>query len=259
MKFSIITCTHNSAKYIKDNIDSIKKQSFQDYEHIFIDGLSNDSTPNILELYRNENPDKIRIFKLAPNGISDAMNRGVVEARGQYLIHLHSDDFFQDENVLSDVNQYLERYNYPDWIFCKELHINNKESLGVYPKFDLYKSDSRFFWSSYLLGMNNYIRHQTVFIKKDVFDRYGLFRPDLKCVMDVEMWLRIKNKTRWLFFDRATTTYRHHEEARSTGKNFIRENDFEYYNIHKEYLSAVSFLIFKVVNKILKIKNFKKS
>ena len=77
MKFSIITCTYNSEKFLKKNIESVKKQNFKDFEHIFIDGFSQGGTINIIKNYQTEFPQRVKLFQVEPKGISHAMNEGI--------------------------------------------------------------------------------------------------------------------------------------------------------------------------------------
>ena len=122
MKFSIITCTYNSAVFLEKNINSVKKQMYENYEHIFIDGFSSDKTPEIIKKYKQENPENIIFFQTKPKGISSAMNEGIRKAKGDYLIHLHSDDSFFDKNVLQDVADFLEQNPGLDWLYGKASH-----------------------------------------------------------------------------------------------------------------------------------------
>jgi glycosyltransferase involved in cell wall biosynthesis len=101
--FSIITCTHNSSLFLQKNIESLKKQNLRDFEHIFIDGFSTDRTVDIIKKYQAEYPNQVKLFQFKPEGISKAMNQGIKNSSGEYLLHLHSDDFLFDENVLEDV------------------------------------------------------------------------------------------------------------------------------------------------------------
>lgn len=254
MKFSIITCTHNSARYLADHINSVKNQKFSDWEHIFIDGHSQDETVALITAYQQQFPNQVKLQQQEPRGIAPAMNEGIKLAQGDYLIHLHADDQLYDETVLEKVQVFLQANNYPDWIFGREKHINDQGVIGLYPRFKIYTADSRTPGGSYFLGIANYVRHQTVFIKPEVFKKYGLFREDLQCTMDVEMWLRLKDQTRWLFFDSLIAIYRHHAQAQSTNPNNRRANDQEYFKVHREYLNFFNFSIFYLFNLLLKLR-----
>src|SRR6185436_13759336 len=79
----------------------------------------------------------VRFYRLAPKGIANAMNEGVRLARGDYLIHLHSDDYLYDDDVLRDVAAFLETHDY-DWIYGKEKHVlesENKVMISNMPRY----------------------------------------------------------------------------------------------------------------------------
>jgi len=97
-KVSIITVVYNGEKYIENTINSVLSQSYKNIEFIIIDGESKDNTMNIVNKFR----DKIDIIiSEKDNGLSDAMNKGVKLANGEYIIHMHSDDMFTTENSLA--------------------------------------------------------------------------------------------------------------------------------------------------------------
>lgn len=72
--FTIITCTYNSAIFVENNIRSVKEQSYTDFEHIFIDGNSTDTTLDKIRKYQNKYPQKVMLYARAPKGISNAFN-----------------------------------------------------------------------------------------------------------------------------------------------------------------------------------------
>ena len=213
MKFSIITCAHNSEKYVHNNINSIKSQKFKDFEHIFIDGFSKDRTMHIINKYQKQYPNKVKIFQFPAQGIADAMNKGIEKAQGQYLIHLHSDDYFDNKEVLEEVSRFLKKNNNPDWIFGKAIFINTETKKSrVVPHRSIYHKAR--FW---LLLLTNYINHQTVFIKKEVFQKYGFFDKNLSNNMDYEMWLRLtKNQVKSKFINRIICHFTVRPDSQST-------------------------------------------
>jgi len=200
MKFSIITCTYNSAQYIQKNINSVKNQTCQNFEHIFIDGFSTDSTIEIIEKYRQEFPEKVKLFQFPAKGISNAMNQGIEKSSGEYLTHLHSDDSFYDNTVLQNVDEFIERKNKPDWIYGKiNVVEKNDASVGTFPERKLLQLGKNIF-SSYFLKFFNFIPHQAVFIKKKTIEKFGCFDESLKSSMDYDLWIKIRNKTKFILF-----------------------------------------------------------
>ena len=89
MKVSIITVTHNSAKYLQECIDSVVNQTYRNIEHIIIDGGSTDGTIDIIKHYDNH---IAKWVSEADNGIYDAINKGMNLASGEVIGILNSDD-----------------------------------------------------------------------------------------------------------------------------------------------------------------------
>jgi glycosyltransferase involved in cell wall biosynthesis len=97
---SVITVVRNGERYIEQTIQSIINQSYDNIEYIILDGCSSDRTLEIIQKYAN----KIDYWLSASdNGLSDVMNRGVELATGQYISHLHSDDFFLNHDLVESV------------------------------------------------------------------------------------------------------------------------------------------------------------
>ncbi|OGJ37772.1 MAG: hypothetical protein A2182_03165 [Candidatus Pacebacteria bacterium RIFOXYA1_FULL_38_18] len=233
--FSIITCTKNSEKYLKNALDSVENQTYKNYEHIFVDGKSNDKTISLLESYKkNNNLIEIKILSKTSKGIANAMNEGIKVSKGKYIFILHSDDGFYDNDVLKDVAVFLEARQNLDWIYGKICVIekNKKNIVGFFPTRWVFQQS----WH-YLLKFFNFIPHQSVFIKKEVFLKNGYFREDLKTMMDQEYWLRINYQTNWKFFNRTISNYRIHEAAQSSSKKNYQANINEYIKIQNKYIN----------------------
>lgn len=104
MKYSIITVNLNNASGLKDTIESIISQTCNDYEFLIIDGGSVDHSKSIIEDYQSH----IDYWVSEPDtGIFNAMNKGIIASKGDYLIFMNSGDCFYDEKVLEDSLQYL--------------------------------------------------------------------------------------------------------------------------------------------------------
>ena len=97
---TVITIVYNDAPAIKDTIESVIGQEFDDYEYVIIDGGSNDGTRQIIDKYSNV---VNTIISENDNGIYDAMNKGVNVANGEWLIFMNSGDCFYDNSVLKHV------------------------------------------------------------------------------------------------------------------------------------------------------------
>lgn len=115
MKISIITPTYNSSKTIRDTLDSIKLQTYQDIEVVIIDGLSSDNTLEIVQEYRKYF--HIKVISEKDMGIYDAMNKGIDLAMGNIVHILNSDDLYFNENILSDISSIFNKNTNIDMVY----------------------------------------------------------------------------------------------------------------------------------------------
>jgi putative colanic acid biosynthesis glycosyltransferase len=104
MKISIITVNYNNDFSLENTISSVIKQYFLDYEYIVIDGGSNDNSVEIIKKYAS----KITYWiSEKDNGIYHAMNKGIAQASGEYILFLNAGDIFADTTVLQKIEPYL--------------------------------------------------------------------------------------------------------------------------------------------------------
>jgi glycosyltransferase involved in cell wall biosynthesis len=253
MKFSIITATYNSDRFILKNIESVKKQTHSSWEHIFVDGFSSDKTKQIILDYKKQFPNQVRLIESPPKGISNAMNVGIKNATGDYLIHLHSDDSLFDDNVLKDTNQYLEKNDF-DWIYGKSNIIESDGSkIGVWPHKKIHKHNSKSFFGKQLIKYMNFIPHQTVFIKPDVFQKFGSFDETLKTSMDSDLWMRIINKTKWSFFDKTICNFTVRKDAESSNLQNKKRNKINYAQVQKRHLNKIEYVFGRFIENTINL------
>lgn len=155
---SIITPTCNSAQEIESCILSVAEQSCADKEHLIIDNLSSDETLDIVKRYATLYP-HIRYLSERDNGIYDAMNKGIKKSCGQWIYFLGSDDTFFDRHVLRDLR-------FADATELDVIYGNVK--WGKWGK----TYDGEFSLAK-LLKKN--ICHQSIFFRRELFERYGKF------------------------------------------------------------------------------------
>jgi glycosyltransferase involved in cell wall biosynthesis len=200
MKVSVVTCTYNSEKYLEECLDSVAGQTYQDIEHIIVDGQSSDRTLDIIG--KNEN---LVVHKRAPNGISDAMNHGISLASGDLIACLHSDDYFYDSNVVETVVKQFERTN-KRWSYGghNALLSETESRLHNVVAYSL----PRFYWQ-------NFIHHPTVFAHRSLFEECGDFDTSYKYAMDVDLWHRFLNVATPLPIDSIITCFRRYGESLS--------------------------------------------
>lgn len=245
--FSIVTCTRNSSKYIEKNIFSIKTQTFKNWEQIFVDGFSTDTTQKKIGHYKNSFRSKVRFYQTKPLGISNAMNIGIKKSRGKYILILHADDSLFGNDVLKRVFSFLNKNKSLDWIYGKiNVVEEDGKCIGQYPSKKIYK-----LFPKYLYKFYNLIPHQAVFMKRMIFDKFGFFDENLKSSMDIDLWLRILNRTKWKFLDETIADYTIRKGAQSSGMARKSENDLFLLKTVKKHLNFVEYMFFMLVMKVV--------
>jgi glycosyltransferase involved in cell wall biosynthesis len=172
---SIITINLNNVSGLAQTIKSVRNQLFNDFEYLIIDGKSTDGSLEVIK----ENSDLLSFWvSEQDNGVYEAMNKGIKEAQGTYLLFLNSGDFLIGDTVLQEV--FSEKLS-ADIIVCGvNILKNNKIITTILP------DEAITFGSIYHKGLN----HQSTFIIKNLFDRLGLYREEYKYNGDIEFWYR---------------------------------------------------------------------
>ncbi len=173
---SIITISFNSAATIERAICSVLKQSYRGIEYIIVDGASWDATVKIIRRYE----DRIDYWQSEKDrGISDAFNKGIKLSTGSILGILNSDDWYEKDAVLNAVKAFSEDQDAAIVHGNLRLHHNEKYLFTIRPQEDV---------SS--LRTEMVCNHPTCFVRREVYDKCGLFNTKLKYAMDHELLLR---------------------------------------------------------------------
>jgi len=191
MKISIITASFNCAQTIEDCIQGIVDQTYPDIEHIIIDGGSRDRTLEVI----NKNRDKIaKIVSEPDKGIYDAMNKGIGLATGDIIGIINSDDVVADTSVIETVVKCLSERNadtcYGDLVYVDR--ENTDKVIRYWKAEDFHRERFRNGWMP---------PHPAFFVKKEIYDQYGLFNLNFPVAADYELMLR------FLYKYNVSTTY----------------------------------------------------
>ena len=175
MLLSIITINLNNKNGLEQTLRSIISQSFKDYEIIIIDGASTDGSLDVINNYS-----QYITYCVSENdsGVYNAMNKGLVKANGEYLYFLNSGDVLYDDGVL---NKVVSEFGDVDIVYgdVELVPSNRKSFIKTYPN----TLTMNFFYNSSLC-------HQSIFFRKILFDRYGLYSEEYKYSSD---WLFTMN------------------------------------------------------------------
>ncbi|KAA3649610.1 MAG: glycosyltransferase [Bacteroidetes bacterium] len=184
MKVSIITVCFNSEKTIEDTILSVVSQSYANIEYIILDGISSDSTLEIVEKYR---ANIAVVISEKDGGMYDALNKGIDLATGEVIAILNSDDVYKDKHVIQEVVDSLIANNsdacYGDLVYVDK---NNLNLVSRYWKAKAYKEN--YFIKGWMPP------HPSFFVKKTCYETYGKFNLGLVSAADYELMLRFIHK-----------------------------------------------------------------
>lgn len=217
MKLSIITINYNNAEGLRKTLASVASQTFRDFEHIIVDGASTDGSVEIIRQYadseairpegykaiRQENS-KADNLASSPNhlitsspitwisekdrGVYDAQNKGIRLAHGEYCYFLNAGDTFCADDVLERMfspNSLIASSpnRLPDILYGNEIIVDgNGQRVGIArgvenPSFvDLY---------------NSCMKHQASFIRRSLFDKYGMYDADMRICSDFDWFFRV--------------------------------------------------------------------
>jgi glycosyltransferase involved in cell wall biosynthesis len=179
-KISIVTASFNSIKTIVETIESVKKQDYPNWEHWVIDGGSTDGTLEVLKKYPH-----LKWISEKDEGHYHAMNKGIQRSTGEVVNMLNADDCLTP-GALRKVGEAFEAH--PDWdaLFGDIIYVDG-EDREIYRR-----REAKYDYDVLRLSGVCYVIHQTLFVKKAVHDRIGLYhhKDYLNCC-DYEFILRM--------------------------------------------------------------------
>ena len=210
MRLSIITVTLNSKKTIISTLNSILSQTYKDIEHIIVDGGSTDGTVQIINEYNHHNK-KLIISK--GSGIYKSMNLGIENASGEIITILNSDDIYQNENSISNVMKCVSKFPNKSIFLGDVVYFKNTSFYNIYRH---YKAKNFKTWQ---LKIGLMPPHPPSFIKKKIYNKYGLYYENFKIASDFEIFLRLIYKYK-LDFKILNQTIVRMRMGGISGKNF---------------------------------------
>ena len=195
MQISVIIPTYNRAERLGKAIDSVLDQSHQEFELIIVDDGSDDNTAEMIESYSSD----IVYLRQKKSGPAAARNRGIEKARYDLLAFLDSDDWFAKNKLeiqMEAMNRnpsYLISHTQETWY--RNGNILNQKVKHRKNSGDIFKQSLELC----AVGMS------TVMIRRETFERYGLFDEDFSCCEDYDLWLRVSAEQEFLLVDEPLT------------------------------------------------------
>lgn len=186
MKVTIITVCLNSQSSIERTIKSVLSQNYKNLEYIIVDGGSIDKTLDIVENYKQFIS---KIISEKDSGIYSAINKGLKIATGDVISILHSDDYFIDENVLSEIVTYFKNDKNLECLIGSTIM---KKQLGD----KILRKYSPLYFKKWMMYFGVSPPHPSTFVKNFVYKKNGLYKEKYKIAGDFEFYLRILFKSK---------------------------------------------------------------
>ncbi|MHB9142807.1 MAG: glycosyltransferase family 2 protein [Paludibacter sp.] len=226
-KITIITPSYNQGKFIKRTIESVLNQGVNDVEYLVFDGGSTDETVEILRTYG----DRIKWISEKDDGQADAVNKGLLQAAGDIIGWLNSDDIYYPRSFRS-VLDIFDKHPDVDVIYGEAYHIDEQDQI-----MEEYYTEE---WDYEKLKDICYICQPAAFFRKSVVEKYGLLDPQLRYCMDYEYWLRIGRNKPFYFLKEKLAGSRLYEENKTLGNRKA---------VHEEIISMMKTRLGQVSDK----------
>jgi glycosyltransferase involved in cell wall biosynthesis len=185
LKISIITITYNSEKTVEETIRSVIGQDYPEKEYIIIDGASKDGTLAIVNKYREH---IATVVSEKDNGLYDALNKGIAVATGDIIGMLHSDDLFAGPGVLSKVADVFNTFPETEAMYADLVFTDRNDTSRILRVWKAGNYEPGAFKKGWMPP------HPTFFVRKAVYERFGVFNTGLKLSADYELMLRLIHK-----------------------------------------------------------------
>lgn len=209
-KVSIITMTYNDCANLQKCITRILAQDYENIEYIIVDGGSTDGTLELIKETKDKLQDKMKWVSEPDNGLYDALNKGIKMATGD-IIGIMCDEFAHPE-IVSTIVKTIEETG-SDGVHGDINYVHDGE---IVRKWRMGNGNIR---SGWMPG------HPTLYLKRHVYDTYGLYKTDYKIAADYEFMIRIlKNKqVKLAYISEVMVHMFHGDNSTSTGglSNYI--------------------------------------
>src|SRR6056297_673896 len=242
MKISVVTAVFNRADTICDAIRSVQGQSFQDWEHIIQDGGSSDGT---LDIIRHSCTVAPQLVSEPDAGLYDAINKGIARASGDVIGLMHSDDFFAHDRVLERIGNALE----------------DPAIDGVYGDLDYVSADNTSkvvrHWHSgpyrqVLLTRGWMPPHPTLYLRREVFETWGLYDTGFQIAADYDAMLRFlwRGNIRLAYLPEVLVKMRVGGESNRSLGRLLRKSGEDYKALRRNGVGGLGTLVRKNTSKL---------
>lgn len=241
-RVSIVTAVYNRADTIGDAMRSIRAQTHPQIEHIVQDGASTDGTLEVVQRFAD---DRTHVVSAPDGGIYDALNRGIVRATGDVVGLLHSDDLFAHCDVLARVAESFDRSDV-DGVYGDLEYVAKGDPSRIiryWQSGDYHPGKLRQGWMP---------PHPTLFLRREVFERFGAYNTDFRIAADYEAILRwlTKGQIRLAYIPEVLVKMRIGGESNRSLERILRKSREDLRAIRLHNIGGMQVLAAKNLSKI---------
>ena len=220
-KVSVITTTYNDAANLKQIMDQVAEQDYENLEYIIVDGGSTDETPELIRQMEERMPGRVRHISEADHGIYDAINKGIALATGDIIGCCF--DRYADRGVISRMVEIMER-EHSDGVHGDLLYTDGER---VVRRLNQVQGSMRTVWMP---------GHPTLYLRRLVYEKFGVYKTDYRIAADYEFMVRIlyRNQVTLSYIPEiliymshggtSTSSLRAYLESLKEGHRALREN-----------------------------------
>ena len=241
-RVSIVIPSYNHEKFVRECIQSVLDQTYQDFEIVITDDGSPDGTVNVIKEFDDS---RIQLYTHAENkGACIAINNCIQKATGEYIAVLCSDDAWEPSKLEKQV-QYLDSHPETGAVFTKVVLVDEEGSpIGPedYKNFYIFEKEnrSRYEWLKFFFYSGNCLCHPSVLIREKCYDEVGLYDERVANLPDFDMWVRVCFKYDIHILDEKLVRFRIMADKSSASADKLSTHirvRFEYMQILNHYLA----------------------
>ena len=209
---SVCINAYNSENTIKETLESVLNQTYENLQVIVVDDCSTDKTADIVEVFASRDS-RVELYRLPENGnISNANNEALSHARGEYIAHLDSDDVWLSDKL---EKQFAFLEEHPEYGACFT-HISTIDETGTKTNIENSRYENVFNVPNmtqaeiirYFHDNSNMLCHSTMMIRKSVQNEIGLHDLSMNLLHDFDLWIRLVHRYPIYIYQQPLVKYR---------------------------------------------------
>jgi glycosyltransferase involved in cell wall biosynthesis len=226
-KISIVTPNYNYGHFIGQTIDSVLGQDYENIEHIVVDDGSTDNSVEIISRYADKYPGKLKFVRQKNSGQTSAINTGLVQAQGEFVGWINSDDLYCAGTIKQIVDEFIKNEDID--IIYGDLSVidQNGNKIKVIKQLPIDKTVGSLF------GFGKLVASNTIFWRSSLMAKIGFLNEEFTCNMDGEYFSRLFFAGKAKHIKLCIASFRVHPMANSSNTNpekmkrYHYEQDFE--------------------------------